>query len=77
MAGKVAEGCSDCGQLRTRVKVNPKGPASGTSKYIKGGSWMDGIKLFDSLRCSHTTFPKPHVKAENFGFRGVIPASVK
>ncbi|TET31557.1 MAG: hypothetical protein E3J72_21840, partial [Planctomycetota bacterium] len=51
---------------------NPRGPASGAVRVIRGGSWNSGTF---SLRCAHRSV-KPPVTADNMtGFRCVKEAS--
>lgn len=60
MAGNVAEFCSDWyqpdayGQVQGEIVVNPKGPATGTEKVIRGGSYKDGAGKMRSAARDYT-----------------------
>lgn len=45
---------------------NPKGPASGQYKVIRGGSWADVPKY---LTCAYRSWARPAERSPNIGFR--------
>ncbi len=73
MLGNVAEWCSDWkGDRPTGAVTDPTGPASGTARIIRGGSYASGI---DGLK-SGARGTKPLVirkRYTNRGFRVVLP----
>ena len=75
MAGNAAEWCADWFGVPDRKKgetTNPKGPATGVARVLRGGSWLSSVRFGDPLRCSEVQYQKPTVSAWNLGFRGVI-----
>ncbi len=73
MAGNVAEWVNDwfgSTYYSTSPAENPQGPASGTQKVLRGGSWFeeDG----QSLRVAARVYAAPNYQYEDLGFRCVV-----
>jgi formylglycine-generating enzyme required for sulfatase activity len=74
MAGNVWEWCADWydeeyySQSPAR---NPAGPASGTSRVLRGGSWLNHRWY---VRCACRRWHNPHVRINLIGFRVVVAA---
>lgn len=45
---------------------NPKGPAKGMYRVLRGGSWFDKA---DFMTCSHRSWARPAERSPNIGFR--------
>ncbi|VAX32449.1 GldJ [hydrothermal vent metagenome] len=56
------------------VSANPKGPASGKDKVVRGGSWNSPSHY---LRASDRVFRSPELRYSDVGFRCVTPSSEK
>jgi len=55
MSGNAAEWCSDWYEKNytfSGVLTNPNGPASGTERIVRGGSYLSQNGFFDSNECS-------------------------
>ncbi len=73
MAGNVAEWCLDWYDAKAyqqRQPVNPTGPAAGTAKVLRGGSWYSRAR---ELRCAARQFAPPQQADGFIGFRVVRP----
>ena len=46
---------------------NPRGPAEGTYRVLRGGSWFDQPQLF--LTCSYRSWARPAERSPTIGFR--------
>jgi len=74
MAGNVQEWCNDwwtC-HLGTVPVVDPTGPATGSGRVTRGGSWRSGGS---ALRCAHRDQEDPDFRWEGLGFRIAKTAS--
>jgi len=70
MAGNVDEWCSDWhgeNYYGNSPSSNPKGPGSGQSKVLRGGSWCGGLPGY--FRCAYRGWFVPVVLERNNGFR--------
>ena len=72
LCGNVWEWCSDWFDEKTyrrragRVERNPVGPAEGSSKILRGGSWYDARNI---VRCACRYRGTPDYGGDNYGFR--------
>ena len=70
MHGNVWEWCSDwIGVYSSSTQTNPNGPSSGSSRCLRGGSWMDGTQ---SCRSAHRNGDEPNYGGYEIGFRLVV-----
>jgi iron(II)-dependent oxidoreductase len=68
LAGNVSEWIADWysdGYIRGDVR-NPKGPATGTGKVIRGGGWYEPP---DRLMTTRRFFASPDYRSDDTGFR--------
>jgi formylglycine-generating enzyme required for sulfatase activity len=75
MSGNVAEWCGDwydADYYSRSPYENPQGPASGTYRVIRGGSWYARAR---ELRCAARQFFRPSRTDGFIGFRLVHPAA--
>lgn len=66
MAGNVYQWCKDWYGEGERAAKNPAGPAQGTDRVIKGGSFLEGA---ESLRSANRDRYEPSYSSFLFGFR--------
>jgi formylglycine-generating enzyme required for sulfatase activity len=76
MAGNVREWCNDWfvadAYATGTLAVNPRGPASGAEKILRGGGWNDSAA---ALRCARRSSAAPGILDAATGFRCVLPIS--
>lgn len=71
--GNVWEWCLDWyAPLPSEAVTDPKGPAKGEARVLRGGSWEDRAKACRAANRGSTGFPS--VKNGLFGFRVAMPA---
>ena len=70
MVGNVLEWCSDWkGYYPDSLVKDPQGPASGSSRVLRGGSWDDGA---GGCRCACRGGDRPGFRDGDVGFRVVF-----
>ena len=70
MNGNVWEWCSDWyGPYSNGASNNPTGPSSGTSRVLRGGSWVNNFQL---CRVASRGSNNPNERYINFGLRVVL-----
>jgi formylglycine-generating enzyme required for sulfatase activity len=73
MAGNVEEWCSDWYDIYNYTLdpvTNPTGPASGTYRILRGGSWGT---TYIQIHNRYRSYFGPTDIGSNFGFRCVLP----
>jgi formylglycine-generating enzyme required for sulfatase activity len=72
MHGNVLEWCSDWyGDYSSSPQTNPKGPSSGSSRVLRGGSWNYLGRL---CRSAYRGYNDPSNRNNFIGFRLVVPS---
>lgn len=75
MSGNVNEWVGDWyGGYRGNSLVNPSGPAVGSGRVVRGGSWFLNVWR---LRSTHRTGRRPDNRDDDLGFRLVLPLDGK
>ncbi|MFM8727471.1 MAG: formylglycine-generating enzyme family protein [Planctomycetaceae bacterium] len=70
MHGNVWEWCSDWyDDYSSTPLTDPRGPSSGTSRVLRGGSWDNGP---NNVRCARRGDSTPGLRGNDFGFRLVL-----
>jgi len=70
MAGNVSEWCMDWyGDYQNTSQSNPHGPADGTYRLFRGGSWGS---IAQNIRCANRSWEDPSKSYHNLGFRCVL-----
>lgn len=72
MHGNVYEWCWDwAGNYPSDAQIDPSGPASGSQRILRGGSWGSNALI---LRSAFRNYANPSHKTHYFGFRSVLNA---
>ena len=67
MAGNVRQWVADWyGPYPGSAQTDPRGPAAGSGRVLRGGSWSDGVYL---NRSTNRSYYKPSTESDSFGFR--------
>jgi formylglycine-generating enzyme required for sulfatase activity len=67
MSGNVWEWVGDWyGSYTSTAKTDPTGPATGSSRVLRGGSWINGARY---CRVSYRGINTPGLRSSNIGFR--------
>jgi sulfatase modifying factor 1 len=73
MIGNACEWCTDCyaeDYYTKSPEKDPQGPSAGSSRVVRGGSWLDSAV---SCRCTHRTYGWPAYRHGVIGFRVACP----
>ncbi len=70
MAGNLLEWCWDWYGVPYAGGTDPRGPAAGTERVLRGGSWLDGASV---ARTACRTHPVPSNTTYRYGLRCVKP----
>ena len=67
MLGNVCEWCNDWyGEYSSAAQTNPTGPASGSYRVLRGGSWVNDTNY---VRSSYRSYNAPDGSTNGIGFR--------
>jgi formylglycine-generating enzyme required for sulfatase activity len=72
MSGNVMEWCDWYGDYADSSVSDPKGAASGTSRVVRGGSWLYNARYVRSANRYNLTLT-PDDRRDDMGFRLVLP----
>jgi formylglycine-generating enzyme required for sulfatase activity len=75
LSGNVAEWCADwyaAGFYSVSPARNPRGPAAGDFRVVRGGSWANRDFLPQPSRCDARSFATPHTRSGSLGFRAAL-----
>ena len=74
MSGNVVEWCWDWWEYSISSDTTSAGPASGSSRCQRGGSWNGLISFADDTQVANRSVDQPIIRHNNYGFRLVRTA---